>query len=132
MAFLKALALLSAVSCRRECGSRRGIPIEVTSVPTVLAALRSCPTVSDPASSVSPVDSLTPRQRDLLDFERGWSWHYQGSKETAVRDLFGVSLTRYLQELNALLDEPAAYVAEPALVKRLRRLRDSRRRQRTG
>lgn len=88
--------------------------------------------LSDLASTVPVMDSLTDRQRDLLDFERGWTWHYQGSKETAVRDLFGISLTRYLQELNALLDEPAAYVAEPALVKRLRRLRDTRRRQRTG
>ena len=46
-----------------------------------------------------------------------------GAKETAIRDRFGLSPTRYYQVLNALVDRPAALAADPLLVRRLRRLR---------
>ena len=71
------------------------------------------------------------RERQILAFERKW-WKHAGSKEQAIRDQFGVSATRYYQVLNALLDNPAALAAEPVLVKRLRRLRATRARARTG
>jgi hypothetical protein len=74
---------------------------------------------------------LTERDRAMLDFERQW-WRYAGSKEQAVRDLFGMSATRYYQVLNALIDRPEAVEYDPMLVKRLRRLRSARQRQRTA
>lgn len=88
--------------------------------------------LSEPAPTVDRVGELTSRQRDILDFERGWSFRHPGSKDAAIRELFGCSAWRYAQELNALIDVPAAYVAEPSLVKRLRRLRAERQRQRAG
>lgn len=77
------------------------------------------------------MDELTDRQREILAFERGF-WQYAGAKEAAIRERFGVSATVYYQEVHALIDLPAALIAEPMLVKRLRRLRDTRRRQRAG
>lgn len=72
---------------------------------------------------------LSERERDVLAFERHW-WRYTGAKEKAIRDRFGVSATRYYQLLNAVIDKPAALVADPMLVRRLRRLRVERRRSR--
>ena len=74
---------------------------------------------------------LDERDRAILDFERQW-WKYAGAKEQAVRDLFGMSATRYYQVLNALIDRPDALVHDPMLVKRLRRLRASRQRARSA
>jgi hypothetical protein len=76
-------------------------------------------------------DGLHDREREILAFERRW-WKHAGSKEQAIRDLFGMSSTRYYQILNALLDNPHALAYDAALVKRLRRLRATRSRARTG
>ncbi len=70
-------------------------------------------------------DGLTRRERDVLAFERQW-WKYAGAKEEAIKELFGMSGTRYYQVLNALVDRPEALAADPMLVKRLRRQRASR------
>jgi len=74
---------------------------------------------------------LTPREQEILAFERQW-WKYAGAKEQAVRELFGMSSTRYYQVLNALIDRPEALVHDPMLVKRLRRMRQSRQRARSA
>jgi Protein of unknown function (DUF3263) len=74
---------------------------------------------------------LDERDRAILDFERQW-WKYAGAKEQAVRDLFGMSATRYYQVLNALIDRTDALAHDPMLVKRLRRLRASRQRARSA
>jgi len=76
-------------------------------------------------------DGLSRREREILNFERQW-WQYAGAKEQAIRDLFGMSATRYYQVLNALIDRPDAVAADPMLVKRLRRLRASRQRARSA
>ena len=76
-------------------------------------------------------DTLSDRDRNVLAFERQW-WKYAGSKESAIKELFDMSSTRYYQVLNALLDNPAALEADPMLVKRLRRLRSSRQRARSA
>ena len=73
---------------------------------------------------------LTRREHDMLTFERHW-WRQAGAKETAIRDRFGVTPTRYYQVLNALVDRPDALAADPLLVRRLRRLRTARQRQRS-
>ncbi|PJI93986.1 DUF3263 domain-containing protein [Luteimicrobium subarcticum] len=75
--------------------------------------------------------TLTDREREILDFERQW-WKYAGAKETAVKELFGLTATRYYQQLNALLDSEAALAHDPMLVKRLRRLRSTRQRERSA
>ncbi len=85
----------------------------------------------DRVAPASPVGELAERDREILAFERQW-WKYAGAKEQAVRDLFGMSATRYYQVLNSLIDRPEALVADPMLVKRLRRLRSSRQRTRSA
>jgi hypothetical protein len=79
----------------------------------------------------SATGELSERDREILAFERHW-WKYAGAKEQAVRELFGMSATRYYQVLNALLDRPEALAADPMLVKRLRRLRAARQRARSA
>ncbi len=74
---------------------------------------------------------LGVRDHMMLQLEDSW-WKYAGAKETAIRDLFDMSATRYYQVLNALIDTPQALVADPMLVKRLRRLRSTRQRTRSA
>ena len=76
-------------------------------------------------------DELSDRDRAILAFERRW-WRFAGAKEQAIRDEFGESATRYHQELNALMDKPAALEADPVLVNRLRRRRAGARARRAG
>ena len=90
----------------------------------------SQPTEHDEVDGVGD-DGLTRRDHDILTFERQW-WKYAGAKEDAIKELFGLSATRYYQVLNALIDNPAALAHDPMLVKRLRRLRSSRQRQRSA
>ena len=74
---------------------------------------------------------LTDTETAILTFERQW-WKYAGAKESAIREQFGMSATRYFQVLNALIDRPEALAADPMLVRRLRRLRSERQRQRSA
>lgn len=74
---------------------------------------------------------LSQADAELLDFEKHW-WSMAGSKETEIRERFGISTTRYYQLLNALIDTEAALAYDPLLVKRLRRLRVARQRERTA
>ncbi len=84
-----------------------------------------------PALPGYEVGELTERDRRILAFERQW-WKYAGAKEQAIRDLFGMSATRYYQVLNALIDREEALAHDPMLVKRLRRLRAARQRARSA
>jgi hypothetical protein len=74
--------------------------------------------------------ALTERDRAILDFERSW-WSESGPKELAIRERFELSTTRYYEILGELLDSPEAIEHDPLVVRRLRRLRDRRRRERT-
>jgi hypothetical protein len=90
--------------------------------------------VSAAPEQLSPrvvADGLSERDREILAFERQW-WKYAGAKETAIKELFDMSSTRYYQVLNGLIDDPAALAHDPMLVKRLRRLRSSRQRARSA
>ena len=89
------------------------------------------PAVSPESPDALTGDELTDREREILAFERQW-WRFAGAKEQAIRELFGLSATRYYQALNALIDRPAALAADPMLVKRLRRLRTTRQRARAA
>jgi hypothetical protein len=82
-------------------------------------------------SSADPAAGLGERDQEILAFERQW-WKYAGAKETAIRESFDMSATRYYQVLNALIDRPEALAADPLLVRRLRRMRAERQRVRSA
>lgn len=73
--------------------------------------------------------ALTDRDKAILDFERSW-WAEPGAKEQAIRDRFELSATRYYQLLGELTASDEAMSYDPLLVRRLRRMRDTRRRLR--
>nr|WP_245572465.1 DUF3263 domain-containing protein [Actinokineospora enzanensis] len=77
------------------------------------------------------VGGLSERERAILAFERQW-WKYAGAKDQAIRELFDLSSTRYYQLLNDLIEKTEALEADPMLVKRLRRMRETRRRARSA
>jgi Protein of unknown function (DUF3263) len=86
---------------------------------------------SEQLSTAASTAGLSERDREIIAFERQW-WKYAGSKETAIKELFDMSSTRYYQVLNALIDRPEALAFDPLLTKRLRRLRSARQRQRSA
>ena len=66
----------------------------------------------------------------ILELERSW-WKHPGAKDATIRQRVGLSPTQYYAALNRLIDSPEAVAADPLVVKRLLRLRDSRRAQRS-
>lgn len=72
---------------------------------------------------------LTERDRDILALEAAWPRH-GGAKEEAIRAKLGMSPARYYQLLGRLIDTQQALEHDPLLVRRLRRIRDSRDAQR--
>lgn len=97
-------------------------------------AAESIPRPEDHAA-LAPVGEfhggLSRKEHEILAFERQW-WKYAGAKEKAIRELFGLSPTRYYQVLNQLIDSPEALRADPMLVKRLRKTRTARKRARAA
>ncbi len=79
--------------------------------------------VSDPSLPVAR-GGLTERDRRILALESR-TFRYVGAKERAIREEIGVSKVAYYVRLNALLDDPDALRAAPALVHRLRGRRTS-------
>ncbi|MBM6403233.1 DUF3263 domain-containing protein [Phycicoccus sp. CSK15P-2] len=115
---------MTALSFGGYSGARRSTTTSKGRVLTVSAA-------SDQVTTAVGSPELSERDREILAFERQW-WKYAGSKETAIKELFDMSSTRYYQVLNALIDNPVALAHDPMLVKRLRRLRASRQRARSA
>lgn len=74
---------------------------------------------------------LTDTERRVIDFA-AQRFKFAGAREAAIRTEFDWTLTRYSQVLNALLERPEALAYDPMTVKRLVRLRDARRAQRSG
>lgn len=72
---------------------------------------------------------LTERDKAVLEFERGW-WAAPGTKEAAIRERFQLSGSRYYEILGALVETSEAMTQDPLLVRRLRRMRDRRRKER--
>lgn len=87
--------------------------------------------LAPPALAGDTVGGLSRKEHEILAFERQW-WKYAGAKEKAIRELFGMSPTRYYQVLNQLIDSPDALRADPMLVKRLRKTRAARKRARAA
>ena len=76
--------------------------------------------LNNPATS-----GLSELEVKMLEFERSW-WRLAGVKESSIKELFNLTPPAYYQLLNNLIDREEALMAEPILVKRLRRLRESR------
>ncbi|MCJ7832247.1 MAG: DUF3263 domain-containing protein [Actinobacteria bacterium] len=55
-----------------------------------------------------------------------------GTKDRAIRQGLGMSSARYHQALNRLIERPEALRYDPMVVRRLRRLREARRRKRAA
>lgn len=82
------------------------------------------------AMATPTTTEISERDRAILEFERSW-WKFEGAKESAVREKFDLTLVRYYQLLNAIIDQPAALEADAMTVRRLQRMRDLRARQRS-
>ena len=67
----------------------------------------------------------------MIDFERE-AWKLTVTKERAIRERFGFSPSRYHQLLHRIIDRPEALAYDPMVVRRLRRVREARRRARTA
>lgn len=81
--------------------------------------------LSDVASTVPVMDELTEMEKSVLAFEHR-RWIHAGLKDEAILKTFALTPVRYQQWLLTIIDKPAAYAHDPMLVKRLRRLRDTR------
>lgn len=68
---------------------------------------------------------LTDRDRAILALEAAWPRH-GGAKEEVIRRELGMSPARYYQLLGRLIDTEQALQHDPLLIRRLRRLRESR------
>lgn len=77
------------------------------------------------------VPGLTEFEADLLDFEASGHLAPEG-KDAAILQRFELTVPRYYQELNALIDKPGALAHAPLLVKRLRRQRERRQQNRSA
>jgi Protein of unknown function (DUF3263) len=75
--------------------------------------------------------TLDERSRAVIDFERE-AWKLTVTKERAIRERFGFSPSRYHQLLHRIIDRPEALTYDPMVVRRLRRVREARRRARTA
>ena len=87
--------------------------------------------MAEPNERKTPDGGLDERARQILDFERE-AWKLSVPKARAIRERFGFSPARYHQLLNRVLDRPEALAYDPMLVRRLRRLREARRRRRVA
>ena len=74
-----------------------------------------------------PDSELDERSQRILNLEKLW-WKYAGAKEQAITEQFSLSPANYYQLLNQLIQTDAAMAYDPMLVKRLRRLRTTKRR----
>jgi len=67
-------------------------------------------------TSDEPPRALTPDEVAILEYERS-HWGFLPNKESAVRELFGVSLARYYQRLYAVCDKPEALEYDAVFVR---------------
>lgn len=74
---------------------------------------------------------LTERDRAILALEASWPRH-GAAKEEVIRAQLGMSAARYYQLLGRLIESESALEYDPMLVRRLRRIRDSRAVRRTA
>jgi hypothetical protein len=68
------------------------------------------------------VNDRLAKDREMVAFACRW-WPDRYGRERAIRRRFGISGPQFFQRLNRVLDSPQALKADPAAVRRLRRLR---------
>ncbi|MFE2852692.1 DUF3263 domain-containing protein [Streptomyces lavendulae] len=87
----------------------------------------SAPEAGEPDNELSETPGagrpLTDLELRILRAAKITSRMALGPRDRYIREIVGMSPTSYCQILNALLDLPAAWAAEPATVKRLRERR---------
>lgn len=71
------------------------------------------------------MSELTDRDRGILDLESEW-FRFAGVKEQVIRERFDLSATAYFQQVNRLLNDPAAALYAPQTVRRLQRIQAQR------
>ena len=64
----------------------------------------------------------------LIEFERTW-WADDQPKDAAIAEQFSLTTAEYYEQLHALIDSDEALEHDPLVVRRLRRMRDRRRRE---
>ena len=67
----------------------------------------------------------------LIEFERTW-WSDDQPKDAAIAEQFSLTTAEYYEQLHALIDSDEALEHDPLVVRRLRRMRERRRRERFG
>ena len=53
--------------------------------------------------------ALTERDIKIIEFERTW-WSEEGSKESIIRERFGLSTTRYYELLSVIVDSDLSLI----------------------
>ncbi len=88
---------------------------------------------TQPSDASARPGSLRLTEREPRDpgVRASW-WKYAGDQGAGDPRRVRLSATRYYQVLNALIDREAALAYDPLLVKRLRRMRATRRRTRSA
>lgn len=84
-------------------------------------------TVDSVAVESATVGQLSERDRAIIEFESVW-FTLDENRHDAIRARFSCSVEDYNLELNRVIDHPAALLADPLVVRRLRRQRERRRR----
>lgn len=74
---------------------------------------------------------MTVREHMALAVEQHW-WRHPGAKEAHTREHLGMSAVRHAQVVAALVGRADVEREYPGLVRRLRRVREVRRRGRVG
>lgn len=100
---------------------------EITCLSDVDERARSSGSIS--ARTPHVVEPLSDLELRLLAFESLFHGRRE-AKIQAVRREFDLTLGRYAQILDVLLDDPRALRVDPTLIYRLRRLREARRARR--
>lgn len=75
--------------------------------------------------------ALTTTEKRILALEQGF-YKYAGVKDQQIREILHMTPVRYYQVLNELIDTEEALAWDPLTVKRLQRLREARRAQRSS
>ena len=73
---------------------------------------------------------MTDDDRRVLDLAAR-RWNHSGNQADAIRAEFDMTVTRFWQRVNTLLDDPEALAYSPQLVNRLRRIRSTRAQRRS-
>ncbi|AWN05061.1 helix-turn-helix DNA binding protein [Gordonia phage Easley] len=73
---------------------------------------------------------MTDDDRAMLDFA-ALRWRHSGNQADAIRTESDMSVTRFWQRVNTMLEDPDALAYAPQLVNRLRRIRSTRAQRRS-